>query len=124
MIESPRKTQIISLLDSQRLLGFWEGGGGDGDEVQKIFLQGSVEGKIVWNLLWEHRFSVQDPRVFPPPGDRFSAQTTENQIYKRACSERGSWVIMKSKARFPYDRWTFFFSAIVAIIWKPGLKDK
>ena len=56
----------------------------DGDEVQKIFLQGSVEGKIVWNLLWEHRFSVPDPRVFPPPGDRFSAQTTENQIYKRA----------------------------------------
>ena len=50
MIESPRKTQIISLLDSQRLLGFWEGGGGgggEGDEVQKIFLQGSVEGKIV-----------------------------------------------------------------------------
>ena len=28
MIESLRKTQIISLLDSQRLLGFWEGGGG------------------------------------------------------------------------------------------------
>ena len=47
MIESLRKTQIISLLDSQRLLGFWEGGGRDGDEVQKIFLQGSVEGKIV-----------------------------------------------------------------------------
>ena len=51
MIESLRKTQIISLLDSQRLLGFWEGGGGggggEGDEVQKIFLQGSVEGKIV-----------------------------------------------------------------------------
>ena len=46
MIESLRKTQIISLLDSQRLLGFWEGGG-EGDEVQKIFLQGSVEGKIV-----------------------------------------------------------------------------
>ena len=49
MIESLRKTQIISLLDSQRLLGFWEGGGGGGggDEVQKIFLQGFVEGKIV-----------------------------------------------------------------------------
>ena len=49
MIESLRKTQIISLLDSQRLLGFWEGGeggAGGGDEVQKIFLQGSVEGKI------------------------------------------------------------------------------
>ena len=145
-------------------------------KVQKIFLQGSVEGKIVWNQLWEHRFSVPDPRVFPPPGDRFSAQTTENQIYNRACSERGSWVIVNSKAWFPYDRcdrwekkgsaiiwkplssdrsdndlwertfstsaivvaaiagkWflydrcdrsTFFFSAIVAIIWKPGLNDK
>ena len=31
MIESLRKTQIISLLDSQRLLGFWEGGGGGGE---------------------------------------------------------------------------------------------
>ena len=25
------------------------------------------------------------PRVFPPPGDRFAAQTTENQNYNWAC---------------------------------------
>ena len=93
MIESLRKTQIISLLDSQRLLGFL----GRGDEVQKLFVQGSVQGKIVWNHLWEHRFSVPGPRVFPPPGDSFSAQTTENQIYNRACLERGSWVIIWSQ---------------------------
>ena len=44
--------------------------GGGGDEVEKVFVQGSVQGKIVWNHLWEHRFSVPDPRVFPPPEDR------------------------------------------------------
>ena len=54
---------------SQPLLGFW--GGGGRDEVQKVFVQGSVQGKILWNHFWEHRFSVPDPRVFPPPRDRF-----------------------------------------------------
>ena len=61
-----------------------------GDEVQKVFVQESVQGKIVWNHLWEHRFSVRDPRVFPPPGDRFSAQTTENRIYNWAALKGGS----------------------------------
>ena len=42
-------------------------------------MRGSVQGKILWNHLWEHRFSVPDPRVFPPPGGRFSAPTTENR---------------------------------------------
>ena len=35
--------------------------------------------------LWEHRFSEPDPRVFPPPGGRFSAPMAENQIYNWAC---------------------------------------
>ena len=39
----------------------------------------------------EHLFSVPDPRVFPPPGDRFSAQTTENRIY--------NWAALKEAAQ-------------------------
>ena len=31
-----------------------------------------------------HRFSVPDLCVFPPPGGRFSAPTTENRIYNWA----------------------------------------
>ena len=60
---------------------------------KKVFEQGSVQGKILWNHLWEHRFSVPDPRVFTPPGDRFSAQTTENRIYNWAALKRRSPVI-------------------------------
>ena len=58
-----------------------------GDEVQKVFVQESVQEKIIWNRLWEHRFSVPYPRIFPPPGGRFSAQTTENRIYDWACGQ-------------------------------------
>ena len=51
MTESLRTMQIVSLLDSQRLLVFFFGGGGGGEaghvEAQKIFVQGSMEGKIV-----------------------------------------------------------------------------
>ena len=54
-----------------------------------------MQGKIIWNHLWEHRFSVPYPRVFPPPGDRFSAQMTENRIYDWAALKRGSPVITR-----------------------------
>ena len=40
---------------------------GSGDDVQKAFVPGSVQGKIVCNHFGEHRFSVADPRVFSPP---------------------------------------------------------
>ena len=42
---------VNGLLDSQRLLYFWESGG----EVPKIF----VRGKIVWNHFWKHRSRYQ-----------------------------------------------------------------
>ena len=86
MIESLRTTQIAFFR-----LATPSGFLGGGDEVQKVFVQGSVQGKIVWNHLWEHRFSVPDPRVFSPPGDRFSAQTTENRIY--------NWAALKGAAQ-------------------------
>ena len=54
---------------------------GSADKVQNVSVQGFVQEKIIWNHLWEHRFSVPAPRVFPPPGGRFSPQTTENWIY-------------------------------------------
>ena len=72
----------ISLLQVRNAFWVSEGGRGEGgDEVQKLFVQGSVQGKILWNHLWEHRFSIPDPRVFPPPGGRFSAPKTENRIF-------------------------------------------
>ena len=49
--------------------------------------------KMVWNNFWEHRFSVVNPSAFPPPGDCFSAQMTENRNYNWACPERGSPII-------------------------------
>ena len=51
MIESLRTTQIAFLIRSAFQVS--EGCGG---EVQRLF----VQGKIVWNHLWEHRFSVPD----------------------------------------------------------------
>ena len=47
---------IESLWTTQH--GFFRG---SGDEVQKV----SVQEKIIWNHLWERRFLVPDPRVFP-----------------------------------------------------------
>ena len=77
MIESLRTTQI-AFFRFATPSGFSRG---SGDEVQKVLVQESVQEKIIWNHLWEHRFSVPDPRFFPPPGGRFSAQKTENRIY-------------------------------------------
>ena len=81
MIESLPTTQIAFFRFATPCGFFRE----SGDEVQKVSVQGSVQGKIIWNHFWEHRFLVPDPRVFPPPGGRFSPQTTENQIYDWAC---------------------------------------
>ena len=77
MIESLRTTQI-AFFRFATLCGFFRG---SADEVQKVSVQGFVQEKIIWNHLWEHRFSVPDPRVFPPPGGRFSPQTTESPFY-------------------------------------------
>ena len=77
MIESLRTTQI-AFFRFATLCGFFRG---SADEVQKVSVQGFVQEKLIWNHLWEHRFSVPDPRVFPPPGGRFSPQTTESPFY-------------------------------------------
>ena len=44
-----------------------------------------MQEKTLWNHLWEHRFYVPDPRVFPPPDDHFVTPTTENPFYDWAC---------------------------------------
>ena len=77
MIESLRTTQI-AFFKFATLCGFFRG---STDEVQKVSVQGLVQEKIIWNHLWEHRFSVPDPSVFPPPGGRFSPQTSESPFY-------------------------------------------
>ena len=79
MIESLRTTQI-AFFRFATPSGFL----GGGDEVQKVFVQWFLQGKILRNHLWEHRFWVPDPRVFPPPGGRFPAPTTENRNYNWA----------------------------------------
>ena len=62
VIESLRTTQI-AFFRFAMLCGFFRG---SADEVQKVSVQGFVQEKIIWNHLWEHRFSVPEPRVFPP----------------------------------------------------------
>ena len=51
MIESLRTTQI-AFFRFATPSGFL----GGGDEVQKVSVKGFVQGKILWNHLWEHRF--------------------------------------------------------------------
>ena len=77
MIESLRTTQI-AFFRFATLCGFFRG---SADEVQKVSVQGLVQEKLIWNHLWEHCFSVPDPRVFPPPGDHFLTPTTESPFY-------------------------------------------
>ena len=67
MIESLRTTQI-AFFRFATPCGFFRG---SGDEVQKVSVYGSVQEKLIWNHLWEHRFSVPDPRAFPPPETTF-----------------------------------------------------
>ena len=89
MIESLRTTQI-AFFRFATSCGFFRG---SGDEVQKVSVYGSVQEKLIWNHLWEHRFSVPDPRVFPPPGGRFSPQTTESPFYDWAHKQPSNKVI-------------------------------
>ena len=104
--------------------GFLGGGGG---EVWKIIVQGSVQGKIVWNHFWEHRFSVPDPRVFPPPGDRYSTETTKNRTYNWACPERGSpvkmmkWWVTQQKMDSEID--TIFKNRLISVSFKSNLQN-
>ena len=77
MIESLRTTQT-AFFRFATLCGFFRG---SADEVQNVSVQGLVQEKIIWNHLWEHRFLVPDTRGFPPPGGRFSPQTTESPFY-------------------------------------------
>ena len=64
MVESLRTTQI-AFFRFATPCGFFRG---SADKVQKVSVQGSVQEKLIWNHLWEHPFSVPDPRVFPSPG--------------------------------------------------------
>ena len=84
MIESLRTTQIafFRLTTPSGFLGGGEGGG-----VPKRGTK-SIRARV---RARENRFSVPDPRVFPPPGVRFSAQTTENRIY--------NWAALKGAAQ-------------------------
>ena len=74
MIESLRTTQI-AFFRFATPCGVFRG---SADKVQKVSVQGFMQEKILWNHLWEHRFYVPDPRVFPPPDDHFLTPTTEN----------------------------------------------
>ena len=76
-IESLRTTRI-AFFRFATLCGFFRG---SADEVQKVSVQGFVQEKLIRNHLWEHRFSLPDPGVFPPPGDHFLTPTTENPFY-------------------------------------------
>ena len=101
--------------------GFLGGGGG---EVWKIIVQGSVQGKIVWNHFWEHRFSVPDPRVFPPPGDRYSTQTTKNRIDNWACPEKGSPVkMMSDSTKMDSEKDTIFKNRLILASFKSNLQN-
>ena len=86
MIKSLWTTQI-AFFRFATPCGFFRG---SGDEVQKV----SVQEKITRNHLWEHRFSVPDPPVFPPTGDRFSTPTTKNRIYARTAQAARWWRLL------------------------------
>ena len=97
MIESLRTTQI-AFFRFATLCGFFRG---SADEVQKV----SVQEKLIWNHLWEHRFSVPDPRVFPPPGGRFSPQTTESPFYDWAHRQPSKYIINQGLISIGYSCW-------------------
>ena len=71
MIESRRSTQIAFLIRN----AFWVSWG-----AGARYKQYSCYGKSCEQVLWTS-FLGNRPRVFPPPVDRFSAQTTENRNY-------------------------------------------
>ena len=73
----------------------WRGGGELSKNQNKIHAQ---------DQCWEHRFGTR-PRVFPPPGDRFSAQTTENRhcnwAYPMSSTVKSSNAL-SSPTKFPH----------------------
>ena len=80
MIESLWRTQIAFFRFAMPC-GFFRG---SGDEVQKVSVQGSLQGsmqeKFIWNHLWECRFLLPDPRVFPSLDDRFWHQRPKTEF--------------------------------------------
>ena len=76
MIESLRTTQI-AFFRFATLCGFFRG---SSDEVQKYGARVHARENHMKPFV-KHRFSVPDARVFPPPGGRFSPQTTESPFY-------------------------------------------
>ena len=102
MIESLRTTQI-AFFRFATLCGFFRG---SADEVQKVSVQGLVQEKLIWNHLWEHRFSGPDPRVFPPPGDHFLTPTTESPFYDWAHRQPSKNPFLDSpKGTHPQSTW-------------------
>ena len=83
IIESLRTTQIAFLIRN----AFFVSGRAE-ERYKKYSCKGACEGKSYEAT----SFSVPDLRVFPPPGDRFSAQTTENGIY--------NWAALKGAAQW------------------------
>ena len=101
--------------------------------------QGFVQEKIIWNHLWEHRFSVPDPRVFPPPGAHFMtgshSQPSKNQnivainisflkphrdsriLQSRAAKK--TWQIMWRKRIFKWQPskllWIWIFGSVIKV---------
>ena len=116
MIESLRTTQI-HFFRFATLCGFFRG---TADEVQKVSVQGFVQEKLIWNHLWEHRFSVPDPRVFPPPGDHFLTPTTESPFYDWAHRQPSNKATKKTRQLvvlrwFPLSSLCSFFVGVVAV---------
>ena len=70
MIETLRTTQIAFLIRNT----FWASG-----EAEARYKKYLCKGKSYETTCENIRFLVPDPRVFPTPGARFSAQTTENR---------------------------------------------
>ena len=81
MIESLRTTQVAFF---RFATPSWFLGGGAETRYKKYSCKGTCKGKS-YETIYENIVSrLPDPHVFPPPGDRFSAQTAENRIYNWA----------------------------------------
>ena len=97
MIEPLRSTQIAFLIRN----AFWVSRG-SGQGTKNIRARENRMKQVVRTSFLSTR-----PRVFPPPCDRFSAQTTENRNYNWACL-MGSAVIINttgpgcSNVGYPY----------------------
>ena len=112
MIESLQTTQIAFFRFATPCGFFRE----SGDEVQKVSVQGSVQGKIIWNHLWEHRFSVPDPRVFPPPEAVFRHRRPKTEFMTGLAGQPSNNTVsvlvnLKSTEWMKYK---------IAVIWTPN----